>query len=62
MYYVAGRVDPTALAVAWIYVGLRAVHSVIHLTYNNVLHRLTAYALSNLALAVLWALFFIPRG
>jgi hypothetical protein len=62
MYYVAGRVDPTALAVAWAYVGLRAVHSAIHLTYNNVFHRLTFYALSNLALGVFWVLFFIPRG
>ena len=26
MYYVAGRVDQTALVLAWSYVGLRAVH------------------------------------
>jgi hypothetical protein len=62
MYFVAGRVDQAALVVAWTYVGLRAVHSVIHLTYNDVFHRLTAYALSNLALGVFWVLFFIPRG
>jgi hypothetical protein len=51
MYFVAGRVDQTALAVAWAYVATRAAHSAIHLTYNNVIHRLTAFALSNVVLA-----------
>jgi hypothetical protein len=59
MYYVAGRVDQTALAVAWTYVGLRAAHSAIHLSYNKVTHRLVAYALSNFALMAFWVLFFI---
>lgn len=38
---------------AWTYVGLRTVHSVIHCTYNKVMHRFTAYFLSCL---VLWAM------
>ena len=59
MYYVAGKVDGVALAVAWTYVGLRAIHSLIHVTYNNVMHRLAAFALSNLVLAVSWVLFFV---
>jgi hypothetical protein len=58
MYYVADRVDTAALALAWAYVALRAVHSAIHLSYNNVVHRLSAYALSNLVLAAFWVLFF----
>lgn len=60
MYFVAGRVDATALALAWTYVSLRALHSVIHITYNNVFHRLAAFALSNVVLMVFWALFFLP--
>ncbi|OHB28085.1 MAG: hypothetical protein A2790_11720 [Phenylobacterium sp. RIFCSPHIGHO2_01_FULL_69_31] len=59
MYYVAGRVDQTALALAWSYVGLRAVHSAIHLTYNNVIHRLSAYTLSNAVLMAFWVMFFV---
>lgn len=59
MYYVAGRVDTAALALAWTYVALRATHSIIHLSYNNVIHRLTAYALSNAVLAAFWILFFV---
>ena len=35
---------------AWLYVLLRVVHSVIHCTYNNVLHRFIVYALSSLVL------------
>ena len=59
MYFVAGRVDQTTLAVAWTYVALRAVHSLIHVTYNNVFHRLTAFATSNFVLMAYWALFFL---
>jgi hypothetical protein len=59
MYYVAGRVDGLVLAVAWTYVGLRVVHSLIHLTYNKFMHRLVPYAVSNIVLLVFWVLFFI---
>ena len=59
MYFVAGRLDETALVVAWAYVALRTVHSVIHIAYNNVIHRLTAYAVSNVVLMALWVLFFV---
>lgn len=38
---------------AWAFVGLRALHSVVHCTYNKVMHRFMAYALSSL---ILWAL------
>ncbi len=59
MFYVAQRLDAAALATAWAYVGLRAIHSAVHLTYNNVHHRLTVFAVSNAALGVLWVLFFL---
>ncbi|MEO8926949.1 MAG: MAPEG family protein [Caulobacteraceae bacterium] len=62
MFYVTHRVDGAALGLAWAFVGLRAVHSAIHLTYNNVFHRLTAFALGNVALAALWLMFFVRRG
>jgi hypothetical protein len=59
MYFVAERLDQAALVTAWVFVALRAVHSVIHLTYNDVFHRLSVFAASNLALAVFWILFFV---
>jgi hypothetical protein len=55
-------VDGYALTIAWVYVGLRAVHSFIHLTYNNVRHRLIPFAVSNFVLATFWMhLFFGGR-
>ena len=59
MYFVAGRVDQTTLAIAWAYVALRAAHSLIHVTYNKVFHRLAAFAISNVVLMAYWALFFV---
>jgi len=53
-FYVTGKLDAAALYLAWAYVGLRAAHSVIHLTYNNVFHRLSAFAASNVVLVALW--------
>ena len=52
--YVTGGASSPAIGVAWTYVALRVVHSAIHLTYNHVIHRLTAFALSNVALVLLW--------
>ena len=55
--FVVGVVDRTMLWLAWAYVALRAAHTLVHLTYNNVLHRLGVYAASNVVLVVLWARF-----
>jgi hypothetical protein len=44
---------------AWVYVALRAVHTAIHLTYNKVMHRFAAYAISSLLLFGLWAWFAV---
>jgi hypothetical protein len=49
-----GKVTPADYAIAWVYVGLRAAHSLIHLTYNHVIHRLIVFATSNVVLSVLW--------
>ena len=58
MFFVTGKVDALVLGVAWLYVALRVVHSAVHLTYNNVMHRLVPFALSNLVLTVYWVVFF----
>lgn len=59
MFEQSGRGSSLALGLAWLYVGLRVVHSVIHLTSNNVIHRLTVFALSNFVLGTLWVVFFV---
>lgn len=50
---VAGIADDWFIRGAWAYVGLRALHSVVHCTYNKVMHRFAVYVLSTL---ILWAL------
>ena len=58
LFFVTETVDPLAVQLAWAYVALRAVHCAIHVTYNKVRHRLYAFALSNVALIVMWTHFY----
>jgi hypothetical protein len=56
--------DPVIVVLAWLFVLLRAAHSLIHTTYNNVVHRFTAYILSTIALLGIWvrlAWYIIPK-
>jgi hypothetical protein len=57
--YVTGTVDGLALGLAWAYVGLRAAHSAVHLSYNNVFHRLAVFAASNVVLLAIWIRFLL---
>lgn len=54
LLYVTGGAPSAALRLAWVYVALRIIHSLIHLTYNRVVHRLAAFAASNVVLVALW--------
>ncbi len=54
LLFVTSSSSPYAIQLAWAYVALRIIHSLIHLSYNNVMHRLSAFALSNFALITLW--------
>ena len=53
--YVTHRQGAVLLALCWLFVVLRAVHSAIHCTYNNVMHRFLVYVTSTLLLFGLWA-------
>ncbi|MGH1372185.1 MAG: MAPEG family protein [Cellvibrionaceae bacterium] len=58
--FALNQVDQVLLNCAWAYVALRAVHSVVHCTYNRVLHRFIAYLASSvvvwfMVLKVSWA-------
>lgn len=52
--FVTNTVETSALVLAWTYVVLRIVHSLVHLVYNNVMHRLAVFALSNVVLVITW--------
>jgi hypothetical protein len=55
--YVTRQVQPSAVVLAWIYVGLRLAHSLIHVTYNGLRQRLVVFALSNFVLVAMWIRF-----
>ena len=46
--------DMLLVQLAWAYVILRTLHSLIHCTYNKVLHRFTVYIASTLVLILMW--------
>jgi hypothetical protein len=50
-----GVADTASLVLAWSFVGLRAVHSMVHCTFNHVMTRFVAYALATLVLFAFWA-------
>jgi len=52
-----GASTPGFVTAAWAYVGLRALHSLIHVTYNRVVHRFLVYVLSTLLLFGMWTVF-----
>ncbi len=55
MTYVTGQVSTLAVGLAWAFVALRVVHSVIHLRSNNVTYRFMAFIGSAIVLVALWA-------
>jgi len=57
--YVTSAVTPLSVGLAWLYVGLRAVHSVVHLGRNDVRRRLIVWATSMLVLASLWIVLLV---
>jgi hypothetical protein len=53
LFLATTEADATFVNLAWAYVALRAIHSLIHCTINLVPYRFLAYLLSSL---VLWAI------
>ena len=50
MLYVTGQVDAVYVAAAWAFFAFRALHSLVHCTFNRVIVRFGLYMLSALAL------------
>ncbi|MDQ6971793.1 MAG: MAPEG family protein [Mariprofundaceae bacterium] len=48
---------PLLLVGAWLFVAFRAAHSLIHCSYNHVIHRFIVYSLSTILLFIMWGMF-----
>ena len=57
LLYATHRTTQLQLALAWAFVIGRCVHSLIHLSYNRVMHRFTAFIVSTLCVFAMWFLF-----
>ncbi|MFZ5670361.1 MAG: MAPEG family protein [Pseudomonadota bacterium] len=57
--FVTGLVDAPSLGLAWAFVAARAAHSLVHVTYNRVIHRLVLFGAGNVILMALWLRFAI---
>ncbi len=51
---ISQQTGPLVLGLSWTYVAARALHSIIHCSYNKVMHRFRVFTLSALALLALW--------
>ena len=57
--YVTGHVTSLQLGLAWAFVLSRCAHSLIHVTYNRVMHRFQAYLLGMVCVFAMWAVFAV---
>ena len=57
LVYVTGSSDALYVGGAWLFVLLRVLHSLIHLTSNRVKHRFPAYFVATLLMWLMWARF-----
>ena len=52
---ITGLATPVSLALAWTFVVLRVLHSLVHCTYNRVIHRFLLYVAGAIVLFAWWA-------
>ena len=52
--FLTHHVEGRLITLAWIYVALRVAHSLVYLVYNNVMHRLAVFAISNFVVVAIW--------
>ncbi|GAB3035932.1 MAPEG family protein [Bowmanella dokdonensis] len=62
LYMLLNMESLLAVALAWGFVGFRVVHTLIHLSYNHVMHRLLAFLASVIVLTVLWGMLIWQYG
>ena len=57
--FVTGTVTAIKVDLAWAFVAFRALHTLVHLTINRVLLRLSVFSTATFILVVLWILTFL---
>lgn len=58
LIYVSKLTDSVFVSIAWVYVGLRYLHSFIHIVPNIIMLRASVFGMSYACLLFLWVRFF----
>jgi hypothetical protein len=61
LYISLGVESVFAVVYAWLFLISRIIHSYIHLTYNNVIHRMVSYWAGLIAVLALWVTLLIHQ-
>ncbi len=48
------HIDSTLVTLAWLFVGFRIAHTLIHVFYNNILHRLSVFFAAYVVVGIMW--------
>lgn len=69
LFYVAASLflslnihSQTAVVCAWLFVVFRCLQAIVHLTYNNVLHRMMMFWGCVIAMLVMWVTLLVKAG
>jgi hypothetical protein len=54
LYITLGVESVAGLMFAWLFVVFRVVHAYIHLTYNHIIHRMSAFWLAFISVMAMW--------
>jgi len=61
LFYIAGTLaiilnlqTPAMIIISWLFVAVRAAHSWIHITSNNVVRRFQAFVMSSICMLLMW--------
>ena len=57
--WVTKQADLLFVVLAWVFVAVRLLHAVVHVTSNHVGRRFAAFAASVVVLAVMWLIFIV---
>jgi hypothetical protein len=57
--WITRQADLLFVLLAWVFVALRVIHAVIHVTSNDLSRRFGAFASSVIVLAIMWTIFMV---
>ncbi len=54
LIFITNKTDPIYIVLAVSFVTVRYIHAVIHITYNNLIHRRNVFLMGSMVLLIMW--------